>query len=129
MRGVRDFRSPPIALTEKDPDVSSTLSPPPPSLSHGPSERDETFVPSSESRGDIYEFLTEEMGRLVVYLKVSFVMTSKQIHSTCPDSHVSEGHLGLLKWPVKVSCTSLKPSVFRSYSATCLGFMSILVVL
>ena len=103
--GVRDYVSSPIALTEKDPDVSSTLSPPP-SLSHGPSEQDETFVPSSESRGHIYEFLTEEMGRLIVSLKVSFVMASEQIRSTCPDSHVSEGHLGLLKWLVKASRTS-----------------------
>jgi hypothetical protein len=105
-RGVHDYVSSPITLTEKDPDVSSTPSPPPP-LSHGASEQDEIFIPSSESQGHIYELLTEKMGKLAAYLKMSFVMTSEQIRSTCPDSHVSELRLGLLKWLVKASCTSL----------------------
>ena len=103
-----------IALTEKGSDISSTISPPP-SLSHGTSEQDETFAPSSESRGHIYEFLTEKMGRLVVSLKTPFAMVSEQIRSTYPDSHVSGDHMGPFKWPVKASCTSFKSSVFRSY--------------
>jgi hypothetical protein len=113
-RGVRDYISSLIALTESDLDISSTISPPP-SLSHGTSEQDETFAPSSESRGHIYEFLTEKMGRLVVSLKASFAMISEQICSTYPDSHVSGDHMGLFKWLVKASCTSFKPSVFPSY--------------
>ena len=112
-RGVRDYISSLIALTVKDPDISSTISPPP--LSHGTSEQDETFAPSSESREHIYEFLTEKMGRLVVSLRASFAMVSEQIRSTYPDSHVSGDHMGLFKWLVKASCTSFKPSVFRSY--------------
>src|SRR6266851_8171994 len=117
-----------MALTEKGQATSSTLSPSTPSLNDGTSEQDETFAPSFESRGHIYEPLTAKMGRLFVSLKVSPGMILEQIRSTCLESRVSGDHVGLSKCLVKASCTSLKLSDFRSHYAICLGSMSILVV-
>jgi hypothetical protein len=86
--------------------VSSTSSPPTPSLYNGTSEQDEIFMPSPESRGHIYELFSAKMGRLVVSLNMSPVMASEQVLSICPECHASEDHVGLSECPVKANCAS-----------------------
>jgi hypothetical protein len=86
--------------------VSSTSSPPTPSLYNGTSEQDEIFMPSPESRGHIYELVSEKMGRSVVSLNVLPVMASEQVLSACPESHASEDHVGLSECLVKANCPS-----------------------
>lgn len=86
--------------------VSSTSSPPTPSLYNGTSEQDEIFMPSPESRGHIYEPISEKMGRLIVSLNMPPVMALEQALSICPESHASEDPVGLSECLVKANCPS-----------------------
>lgn len=47
-------------------------------------------MPSSDSQGPVDDLLAAKMGMWSVSVKVSMIMCSRQICSTCLDSHVSE---------------------------------------